>query len=152
MGRRLAALAGAAALLLTGCGGGASVAEDAVVTAYVAAPLCREAEGEASVRGNRAGELRVRVACLPAVEVGERLDLAQVGANARRAIQDSSTVGYIGEAAPAATRFSAPILEEADVAQLPGPDGATAMSRLLEAIDEAPDGTNPRQPVYEELR
>lgn len=138
-------------LVLAGCGESASVAEDASVTAYVAAPLCKEAEGEAAASGNRAGELRVRVVCVPAVESGGRLDLAQIGANARRATQDSSAVGYIGEATKAATRFSATILEAAEVAQLPGPNGATSMRKLLKAIADAPSGTNPRQPVYNEL-
>lgn len=127
------------------------MAEDASVTAYVAAPLCKEAEGEASAVGNRAGELRVRVVCLPAVEGDGRLDLAQIGANARRATQDSSAVGYIGEATNAATRFSSTILEAAEVAQLPGPNGAASMTKLLKAIEEAPDGTNPRQSVYGSL-
>ncbi len=144
-----AALAGL--LVVAGCGKGASVAENATVTAYVAAPLCAEAEGEAAKAGDRAGELRVRVVCLPAVERDGRLDLAQIGANARRAIQDSSAVGYIGEATRAATRFSETILVEAEVAQLSGPNGAAAMDQLLEAIDGAPSGTNPRQPVYESL-
>lgn len=141
----------ASLLVVAGCGERASVAEDATVTAYAAAPLCAEAEGEVSAGGGRAGDLRVRVVCLPAVESDGRLDLAQIGANARRATQDSSAVGYIGESSRAATRFSAPILEEAELTQLPGPNGATAMKQLLQAIDEAPAGTNPRQPVYDEL-
>lgn len=127
------------------------MAKDASVTAYVAAPLCAEAEGEASAAGDKAGELRVRVVCLAPVETNGRLDLAQIGANARRATQDSSAVGYIGEATDAATRFSATILEAAEVAQLPGPNGAASMRKLLRAIDEAPDGTNPRQSVYQSL-
>lgn len=106
----------------------------------------------ASASGNKAGELRVRVVCLPAVEGDGRLDLAQIGANARRATQDSSAVGYIGEPTNAATRFSSTILEAAELAQLPGPNGATSMTKLLKAIAEAPDGTNPRQPVHDELR
>lgn len=152
MARTSAALAGCLALLIAGCGESASVAEDASVAAYVAAPLCKEAEREASASGQRAGDLRVQVVCLPAVVSDGRLDLARIGANARRATQDSSAVGYIGESTRAATRFSATILREAEVAQLPGANGAAAMTKLLNAIAEAPEGTNPRQPVYDELR
>ena len=77
--------------------------------------------------------MRVRLSCLPDVRRGGRLDLAAIGANARRASEDSTTVGYIGETDPAATRFSETILEEANIAQLPHMSGAAAMH-------EAPEG------------
>lgn len=109
------------------------------MSVYVAAPLCAEAEQVLARDGGEAGGLRVRVRCLPSVEGGGRLDLAQIGANARRAVEDSSTVGYIGEVSPRATRFSRPILESAEVPQLPNQSGATAMSQLLKAITEASD-------------
>jgi hypothetical protein len=134
-----------------GCGEGAGVAEDATVAVYVAAPLCAEAEREASRGGTRVGGLRVRVVCLPTAEAGSRLDLAQIGANARQAVQDSSTVGYIGEPTRAATRFSQPILEAAAIAQLPGTDGATAMAKLLQALEEADTSGSLRQSIDESL-
>jgi len=90
--------------------------------------------------------------CLPAVESGGELDLAQIGANARRAVEDSSTVGYIGERSPRATRFSRPILESAEVPQLPNQPGAPAMKQLLRAIEQASDtGGSLRQAVNDTL-
>lgn len=151
---RAAALSVAAFVLLTGaigCGEGGGVADGATVDVYVAASLCAEAEGVTSRRGDKAGELRVRVVCLPAVEAKGRLDLAQIGANARRAVQDSSTVGYIGEPTRAATRFSAPILETAKVPQLSETSGAPAMTQLLDALEEADTSGSLRESVAESL-
>jgi len=127
------------------------VAEGAIVNVYVAAPLCAEAEKSASEHGNRAGEVRVGVVCLPAAEAGKRLDLAQLGANARRAVQDASTAGYIGEPTKAATRFSEPILESAEIPHLPGPDGAAAMAALLQAIERADPSGSLRESINESL-
>ena len=78
----------------------------------------------------------MRVVCLPSDESLRKLDLAQIGANARRATEDSSSIAYIGERTGAASRFSAPILEGPGIAQLPGRDGAAAMSNLLQALNE----------------
>jgi branched-chain amino acid transport system substrate-binding protein len=151
---RAAALSVAAFVLLTGaigCGEGGGVDDGATVGVYVAAPLCAEAEGVASRRGDKAGELRVRVVCLPAAEAKGRLDLAQIGANARRAVQDASTVGYIGEPTRPATSFSEPILETAEIPQLPGPDGAAAMTELLDALESADTSGSLRESVNESL-
>ena len=123
--------------------------EGAIVNVYVAAPLCSEAQGETAKRGGEAGELRVRVVCLPATEAKGRLDLAQLGANARRAVQDSSTVGYIGEPTRSATRFSEPILETAEIPQLPGSDGAAAMTKLLDALESADTSSSLRESIDE---
>jgi hypothetical protein len=94
----------------------------------------------------------VRAVCLPQAEGPRRLDLAAIGANARRATEDSSAVGYIGEPTRAATRFSEPILEEAGIAQLPTSSGTTAMAALLRAIRQAPDTGSLRGSVNDELR
>lgn len=125
---------------------------DAAVNVYVAAPLCAEAREELARDRGRAGDVRVRAICLPGAERGGRLDLAQIGANARRAVEDSTTVAYIGEAAPRAARFSRPILEAADVAQLSGQRGGAAMARLLPVIERADASGSLRQSVYGELR
>jgi branched-chain amino acid transport system substrate-binding protein len=93
----------------------------------------------------------VRAICLDDTGGGSRWTLAAVGANARRASEDSTTVGYIGEPDAAAARFSRPILESAGIAQLSGVPGATAMSRLLEAIRRAPDDASLRESVDEEI-
>jgi ABC-type branched-subunit amino acid transport system substrate-binding protein len=73
----------------------------------------------------------VRVSCLPSAEGARGLDLAQIGANARRATQDSAAIAYIGEPTHAASRFSEPILEAAGITQLSGMSGAQAMRKLL---------------------
>lgn len=104
------------------------MAEDAVVTVYVAAPLCADA------RLGPAGDVRVRVACLAPVERGGRLDLARVGANARRATEDSAAVAYLEETGPA-SRFSEPIVESAGIAYVVASSGTEGMARVREAID-----------------
>jgi hypothetical protein len=89
---------------------------------------------------------------LPSPERGKQLELATIGANARRATEDSIAVGYIGEPTRAASRFSEPILEEAGIAQLSQASGAAAMSRLLEAIQQASgDSSSLRQSVADKL-
>lgn len=149
--RKVALVAAPVLLALAGCGEGGGVAENATVSVYVAAPLCVEAEREASKRGNQAGELRVRVVCLPSAEAKHRLDLAQIGGNARQAVQDSSAVGYIGEPTKAATRFSQPILESAEISQLSQISGAAAMNQLLRAIGQADTSGSLRQSINDSL-
>jgi branched-chain amino acid transport system substrate-binding protein len=123
------------ALSLTSCGG-SGAAEGTVVRVYVVAPLCGGAEAELARRGGEAGGLRVRAVCLPSDESLRKLDLAQIGTNARRATEDASSVAYIGERTGAASRFSAPILESPGIAQLPGRNGAAAMADLLQALNK----------------
>ena len=152
LSRKLVPLVTAASLVLPGCGSGSGVGADATVNVYAAAPLCGEAKRELARDGGEAGGIRVRAVCLSPVEANGRLDLAQVGANARRAVEDSSTVGYIGQRSKRATRFSSPILESAEVPQLSNPSGAAAMSQLLKAIEQAGDtGGSLRQAVNDEL-
>jgi hypothetical protein len=138
-------------LLAVGCGEGEGVADGATVSAYVAAPLCAEAKRELARDGGEAGGVRVRAVCLPSVESGRKLDLAAIGANARRATEDSTAIGYIGEPTKAATRFSAPILESANVPQLSESSGAVAMSKLLRALDEADTSGSLRESIDDEL-
>ena len=138
-------------LVVAGCGESEGVAEGATASVYVAAPLCAEAERELARDGGRAGEVQVHVVCLPRAESSHRLDLATIGANARRATEDSTTVGYIGELTRAASRFSEPILEEAGIAQLPEGSGEAAMKKLLRAVDEAGSSDSLRESVLGEL-
>jgi hypothetical protein len=134
-----------------GCGEGEGAAEGATVAVYAAAPLCAEAKRESAGSDNRAGDLRVRLVCLPSSEANGRIDLAQIGANARTAVEDSSTVAYIGEPTKAATRFSAPILESAKIPQLSNLSGAAAMSKLLKALRAADTSGSLRESVSNEL-
>jgi hypothetical protein len=115
-------------------------------------PLCAGAKRELAKRGGKAGDLHVRAICLPAVERGGKLEPATIGANARRATEDSTAVGYIGEPTRVASRFSEPILEEAGIAQLPASSGAVAMAKLLQAVKHASgDNSSLRQSVNDEL-
>jgi hypothetical protein len=127
------------------------VTNGAIATAYVAAPLCAEAERELAGGGGRAGDVRVRVVCLSSAESDGKLDLATIGANARRTTEDSSAVGYIGEPTRAASRFSEPILETAGIAQLTETSGAAGMSKLLKAVAEADDSGSLRASVNDAL-
>ncbi|HET9163680.1 MAG TPA: hypothetical protein VFN89_09610 [Solirubrobacterales bacterium] len=127
----LAALAG----LCAGCGESSGVAEGATVTAYVAGALCAEAKQELARHGSEAGDVHVRAICLPRSERGGELQLATIGANARRATQDSSSIAYIGEPTQAASRFAETILEEARIRQYAAIPGARAMSQLLSALE-----------------
>jgi hypothetical protein len=138
-------------VVITGCGESGGVAEGARVSVYVAAPLCAEATWELARDGGRAGDVRVRVVCLPRAKSDGRLDLAAIGANARSATEDATAIGYIGEPTRAATRFSEPILEAAGIAQLAETSGATAMRKLLKAAAEADDSGSLRESVNEAL-
>jgi hypothetical protein len=106
------------------------------VSVYVAAPLCLEAERELARHGGRAGDVRIQVTCLPKAESDGELDLAVIGANARRATEDSSAIAYIGERTRAATRFSEPILEAAGIRQFSEMSGTRAMRELLNTLAE----------------
>jgi len=150
---RNVAAAVACALLVAavaGCGGGEGVAQDATVTAYVAAPLCAGAKQELASQGGRAGELRVQAACLPSAQGHTTLSLATLGANARRATEDSTTVAYLEASDPAAARFTHPILETAEVPWIVGSSGKAAMAHLLKLIEETGSGSL-RQSLREEL-
>lgn len=130
-----------------GCGGGEGAAEGATVSVYVAASLCSEAKSELARDGGRARDVQIRVVCLPRAESSRKLDLAQIGANARSATEDSSSIVYIGEPTRAASRFSEPILETAGIAQLPQISGTAAMRQLLQAVSEAGDSGSLRESV-----
>jgi hypothetical protein len=126
---------------IAGCGGGEGVAEGATVTAYVEAPLCIGAKQELADQGGRAGELKVQAICLPSARSRAKLNLATLGANARRATEDSTTVAYLEASDPAAARFIHPILETAEVPWISASSGKAAMSRLLKLTRETGSGS-----------
>ncbi|HEX6688104.1 MAG TPA: hypothetical protein VF085_05505 [Solirubrobacterales bacterium] len=121
------------------------------MNAYVAGALCVEAKRELARDGGEAGDLHVRIVCLPSAESKGRLDLATIGANARRATEDSTAIAYVGEPTRAASRFSEPILESAGIAQLTETTGAAAMKELLGAVAEAGSSGSLRESVLSEL-
>jgi hypothetical protein len=135
------ALAGAA-----GCGEAEGVADGATVTAYVEAPLCASAEQELQSQDGRAGGLRVKAVCLPSPHGAKKLSLATVGANARRATEDSTAVAYLEVQDPRVSPFTHRILETAELPWIAG-SGSVAMSRLLKLIDAADSG-----PLRQQLR
>jgi hypothetical protein len=147
----LSVLGGVAALFsVAGCGASEGVDPGAQVTVYVAPPQCQGAKRVLDRFGDRAGELRVKLICLEDAQAGGRLDLATVGANARRAVEDSSAVGYI-EAPGPTVRYSVPILEEAKIAVVENGSGATSMGQLLKAIKAAGTASGLREAVGEKL-
>jgi len=121
------------------------------VTAYVVVPLCGEAERELGRDEGHAGEVRVRISCLPKGERGGKPDLGAIGEGARRATEDSTSIVYITTTDPVAIRFSETILAEAGIVQLPTSSGATAMAKLLHAVAEAGDSSSLRESVKDHL-
>lgn len=144
--RRLQALSlclvAVAVAALAGCGGGGA-GSGATVSVYAAAPLCREARKGAG----EAGDLEVRVVCLPP-HGSREVDLAAVGAAARRATEDSTAVAFLEAPGPGA-KFSRSIVEAAGIAWVETSSGSTAMRRILETLDGSPSA--PRQAVSDEI-
>jgi hypothetical protein len=133
---------------IAGCGNGSGVSEGATVSVYVSAPLCAGAKRELVRRGAEAGSVRVRASCLKdAEESGGRVDLATAGANARRATEDSTTVGFIEAPGPEAS-FTRPILDEAEIALVTDRSGANAMATILAALDSRNSDEPPRESVW----
>jgi hypothetical protein len=95
--------------------------------------------------------VRLRLVCLDDTGGARRWRLAAVGANARRAVEDSTTVAYIGEMESGPTRFSQPIVEAAEIGQVPGPSGKRAMAKVLSAIEAAGAAGQLREAVSREL-
>lgn len=145
------------ALVAGGCGDGGAK-EGARLNVYVSAPLsgaeaaagrqiCAEAR-RAARRAGSPGGFELRVVCLDAAGPGGRWTLAQVGANARRATEDSAAVAYLAESERAARRQSLPIVEAAGIAELGGLSGREALARVAAAI-EGDDSDDPRQAVFD---
>ena len=146
---RKASLAFLCVPLLAGVGCGGGVSKGATVNVYVGASLCPEAKRELARHGGEAGDLKASVVCLGETEAGRRLDLAAIGADARRATEDSASVAYL-EAPGSGNRFARSIVEEAGIAYLTANSGAAAMSRLLNAIGDA-DSSSLRDAVHDVL-
>jgi hypothetical protein len=152
----LACLLGA--LLVSGCGEEGAAA-GATVRIYVSAPLhgdeaaagrklCAGARAEAAQGAGKVGDLELEVVCLDAAGDGGRWTLAQVGANARRATEDSTTVAYVGEPDPRAREQSRPIVDAAEIAELGGVSGEAAVAAVAAAIRDGDEG-KPRDAVFQ---
>jgi len=147
----------ALAVLVAGCGEEGAAA-GATVRVYVSAPLrgpeaavgrrlCDEARAQAGHGKSDEGH-ELRVICLDASGNHENWTLAQVGANARRATEDSATVAYVGEPDSAAREQSRPIVEAAGIAELGGLSGRDAVARVVKAMSEG-DASQPRDAVFD---
>lgn len=146
----------ALAVAVGGCGEEGAAA-GATVRVYVSAPLrgpearagrrlCSEARERAGQgKGGEGHELRV--VCLDASGAGGGWTLARVGANARRATEDSAAVAYIGESEAAARKQSRPIVEAAGIAELGGLAGREAVAKVERAMEEG-DASRPRDAVF----
>jgi hypothetical protein len=146
---------------LVGCGASEGVASGARVQVYASTPLsgpeaasgrrfCAEARSALGQAGGRAGDVRLRLTCLDDAR-GARWRLAAIGANARRASEDSATVAYLGEPQARAARFSETILEAAGIGQVRGRSGAAAMAAVLKAVREAGGAEDLRSDVRKNL-
>lgn len=145
-----------------GCGEEEGVAEGAVVNVYVEAPLCEEGSSDVPVPLPEDAVFGARVVCLddPGNPGGDRLgqgvggprriDLATVGANARRATQDASTIAYLQRDDHAVSRFTRPILDAAGVGWIAADDLGSALRQLTRALAEA-DSNELRADVREAL-
>lgn len=140
-----------------GCGeGGAD--EGARLNVYVSAPLqgkegelgrrtCAEARREAQ-RAGEPGGFELRVVCLDAAGPEGRWTLARIGANARRATEDSTAVAYVGEPGRDARRQSQPIIEAAGIAALGDLSGKAAVAEVAAAIEDS-NHDEPRRAVFD---
>lgn len=157
MSRRLAAIAGAAALALVagGCGGSGDGGKGGgeTLSIYVSAPLhgAREAAGQAIVNGarlaladagGRIGSLKVRAVYLDDTIDG-RWSLARTAANARSAAEDVTAIGYIGDLDSGATRASLPITNQAEMVQISPGSTAVDLTRRPPVGDTTPDRYRP---------
>ena len=133
-------------MVLGACGGGD---DDAVLTVYLSAPLSgpRAEEGRDIAAGaelaladaaSEAGGVTVELVILDDAN-GIGWDAATTGANARRAIQDSTAIAYVGELDSGATRTSLPITNEAGLLQVSAGSGAEDLTRDALGGDEIPE-------------
>jgi hypothetical protein len=146
LARAVLAAVSIALLAVSGCGS-PGVEKGAVVTVYSGAPVCAAARGELGRSGGETDDVRVRAICTKAPERRGRLDLAAIGASARRAVQDSRTVAFL-QAPGAGNRFARPILEEAEIGLVADRSGARGMARILAALESRGSGESPREAIW----
>jgi len=128
------------------------VESGATVAAYVEASLCAEAKRELARQGGEAGDVKVRAICLPSPHEAGKLNLATLGANARKATEDSTTVAFLEAHHPSASRFIHPILETAEIPWIASSSGTVAMAKLLKLIESTSSGslrTSPQDKLNE---
>jgi branched-chain amino acid transport system substrate-binding protein len=138
---------------LGGCGPDGGGAIEGPVAVYVSLPLSgpraedgRDAADGARMAleqaGGKAGDLVVEARFLDDAN-GAPWDPVAVGANARRAVQDSSAVAYIGELDSEPTRASLPITNEAGIVQVSPGAGGVDLTRPAAGYPDTPDRHQP---------
>ena len=136
-----------------GCGVSGEGEIEAPVTVYVSLPLTgpRAADGRDAAEGARlameragevAGSIQVRAEFLDDAS-GRGWDPVAVGANARRAVQDSSAAAYIGELDSEPTRASVPITNDAGLLQVSPGAGGGDLTRAAAGYPDSPDRYRP---------
>jgi branched-chain amino acid transport system substrate-binding protein len=140
-------------LIVAGCGIAGSAKIEAPVSVYVSLPLSgprgpvgRDAADGARLaieeaRG-RAGSIEVRAHFLDDAK-GKPWDPVAVGANARKAVQDSSAAAYIGELDSEPTRASVPITNDAGLVQVSPGAGAVDLTAPAAGYPDSPDRYRP---------
>ena len=147
------ALAALLALALAGCGIAGSAKIEAPVTVYVSLPLTgphgvggRDAADGARLAleqaQGRAGSIQVRATYLDDAK-GKVWDPVAVGANARQAVQDSSSAAYIGELDSEPTRASVPITNDAGLVQVSPGAGGVDLTQPAAGYPDSPDRYQP---------
>jgi hypothetical protein len=135
-------------MALAACGRGEGLGEGATVTVYAGARPCAGAAAALRAGGARKGSVAVRLVCARRADRGGRLDLAAVGAAARRASEDTSAVAYI-ESPGRALDFSRPILEEAQIPVIVEASGAAGMALVLGKAGSASSAASLRESIEE---
>jgi branched-chain amino acid transport system substrate-binding protein len=150
---RLALTALLLALVIAGCGIAGSAKIEAPVSVYVSLPLTgpRGPDGRDAADGARlalerahgkAGSIEVRPHFLDDAH-GTPWDPVAVGANARRAVQDSSAAAYIGELDSEPTRASVPITNDAGLVQVSPGAGGVDLTAPASGYPNSPDRYRP---------
>lgn len=154
-----ALLALAIAVGAAGCGEDEGVAEGATVRAYVERPLCQDDVSVIAMIADQNEALDLKLVCLPSargpelgqgVGAGREVDLAQAGANARLASEDSAAILYVAPGDPGVARFTHPILAAAGIGWLTASSRREVRLRLPELLSGA-DTDDLRADLRDEL-
>ncbi len=158
----LCLLFGVMALGITACGddddddgggGGGSTAEGTTLTIYSSLPLqgTSKEQSEAVIQGerlalkevnNKVGKFNLKYVSLDdsTAQNPGTADEGQTAQNARKAVQDKSTIFYLGEFNSGGTKVSLPILNKAGIPQI-------SPSNTYQGLTQsAPPGTEPGEP------
>ncbi len=140
-------------LIVAGCGIAGAAKIEAPVSVYVSLPMTgpRGTDGRDAADGARfaleqaqgkAGSIQVHATFLDDAK-GKAWDPVAVGANARRAVQDSAAAAYIGELDSEPTRASMPITNDAGLVQVSPGAGGVDLTAPAAGYPDSPDRYRP---------